>query len=82
VAPRARKSGNKMPQHYRERLAELISLLVRNPVPAEAYDVIKLGGRDDSYRIRIGGIRVSYSVAWERSEVHVYEVEWRGGAYK
>ena len=46
------------------------------------YDVIKLGGKYDTYRIRLGGIRISYVVIWDSNEVHFSEIEWRGGAYK
>ena len=82
VAPRARKSSKKMPAHYKERIIEIIEVLGRNPVPSELYDVTKLSGRYDTYRIRAGSIRISYVVAWNSNEIHISEIEWRGGAYK
>ncbi|MGI0141910.1 MAG: type II toxin-antitoxin system RelE family toxin [Candidatus Micrarchaeales archaeon] len=82
VAPRAVKSSRRMPSHYKKRIAEVIDVLSKNPIPSELYDIKKLGGREDSYRIRIGDIRVSYTVMWNIKEVHVSEIEWRGSAYR
>lgn len=82
VAPKARKSSKKMPTHYKEKIIEITEVLGRNPVPSELHDVTKLSGKYDSYRIRIGSIRVSYVVIWDNKEVHISEIEWRGGAYK
>ncbi len=42
-----------MPIHYRKRAEELIETLKNDAVPAGLYDVKKLQGMDDTYRIRI-----------------------------
>jgi hypothetical protein len=42
------KSSKKMPEHYKKRIIELAEVLSRNPIPAELYDIIKLGGVDES----------------------------------
>lgn len=47
------KAYRKMPEFYRRRIFELGRVLKVKPVPAQEYDVIKLGGTEDSYRIRI-----------------------------
>lgn len=82
IEKRAEKSALKMPSHYRKRIAELIDYLSNDAVPSELYDIRKLEGWEDSYRVRIGGIRISYRVFWDRKEIEVVEIEWRGGAYK
>ncbi|MDE1873735.1 MAG: type II toxin-antitoxin system RelE/ParE family toxin [Candidatus Micrarchaeota archaeon] len=71
-----------MPEHYKRRIQELIIVLESEPVPAKLYDVEKLEGGIDEYRIRIGGIRVIYRVLWEIAQVEVLKIEWRGRAYK
>jgi mRNA-degrading endonuclease RelE of RelBE toxin-antitoxin system len=79
---KAVKSYKKMPEFYRKDIYELGKVLKFNPVPAKQYDITKLGGYDSAYRIRFGGIRVSYQVFWDEKEIHIFEIKWRGGAYK
>jgi mRNA interferase RelE/StbE len=55
---KAGKSYQKMPEFYRRRIFELGQVLKVKPVPAQEYDVSKLAGVDDTYRIRIGDIRI------------------------
>ncbi|RLI23957.1 type II toxin-antitoxin system RelE/ParE family toxin [Candidatus Bathyarchaeota archaeon] len=71
-----------MPEHYRRRILELLLTLRENPVPAEYYDVRKLRGYTDIYRVRIGDIRVIYEILWKEREVDVLLVEWRRRAYR
>jgi len=44
--------------------------------------VKKLAGMKDTYRIRIGDIRVIYEVDWEVKEVRVLVVVQRESAYE
>ena len=49
------------------REAELMALLTalkENPVPVKAYDVSKLEGYENVYRVRLGDILVVYRVVW------------------
>lgn len=82
VDKKAEKSYLKMPEFYRRRVAELGKVLKVKPVPAQEYDVSKLGGFEDTYRIRIGGIRIIYKVEWTAQQIAIIKIEWRGGAYK
>lgn len=82
ASKRVEKSIDKMPDFYKKDIREVIATLAEEPVPATVYDVRKLGGGENSYRIRIGSIRISYTVIREIKEVHIFEIEWRGGAYK
>ena len=54
IAKQAQKGARKLPEHFKRRIIELLLILRENPVPAEYYDVKKLKGLVDSYRIRIG----------------------------
>ncbi|MEM2655434.1 MAG: type II toxin-antitoxin system RelE/ParE family toxin, partial [Candidatus Bathyarchaeia archaeon] len=76
-----RKSIEKLPEHYKRRIIELLLIFRENPVPAEYYDVKKLKGYTDAYRVRIGDIRVIYEILWNLNKVHVLLVEWRERAY-
>ncbi len=79
---KAEKSYRKMPEFYRRRIFELGKVLAVKPVPVRDYDITKLSGMEDTYRVRIGDIRVSYVVFWQAQEIHIFEIKWRGKAYK
>ena len=81
TASRARKTAKKLPENYRRRIVELLLILRENPVPAEYYDVKKLKGCTDTYRARIGDLRVIYEILWDLKRVHVLVVEHRKRAY-
>ncbi len=57
-------------------------VLQNDPVPAVVFDMKKLAGMKDTYRIRIGDIRVIYEVDWEVREVRVLVVAQRESAYE
>lgn len=77
TAPRARKSIKKLPERYRRRIIELLLIFRENPVPAEYYDIEKLKGLTDTYRARIGDIRVIYEIFWDSKRVNVLLIERR-----
>lgn len=81
ASQRARKSVKKLPEHYRRRIAELLLILRENPVPAEYYDIKKLRGYIDTYRARIGDVRVIYEILWDLKRVHVLLIERREKVY-
>jgi mRNA interferase RelE/StbE len=53
-----------------------------NPVPAESFDIVKIKGSSDTFRIRIGDIRIVYQVLWGEGKVRIALIEFRGRAYK
>ncbi len=57
-------------------------MLQNDPIPAAIFDLKKLAGMKDTYRIRIGDIRVVYEVDWETKEVKVLLVAQRESAYE
>jgi mRNA-degrading endonuclease RelE of RelBE toxin-antitoxin system len=81
VASTARKSAKRLPEKYGRRIVEFLLFLRENPVPAEFYDVKKLGGYVDTYRARIGDLRVIYEIVWDVKRVHVLVIEHRERAY-
>ena len=56
-------------------------MLKQNPAPVPEYDVKKLRGLKDIYRLRIGDIRIEYEVDWEAKLISVLLVEFRQRAY-
>ena len=56
--------------------------LSQNPAPVPEYDVKKLAGLRDTYRIRIGEIRIEYRVDWEFERIGILAIEFRVRSYK
>ena len=81
TSQRARKSIKKLPEHYKRRIIELLLIFRENPVPAEYYDIKKLKGYTDTYRARIGDVRVIYEILWDLKKVHVLLIERRERDY-
>lgn len=81
VAQRARRASKRLPEHYKRKVIELLLILRENPVPAEYYDIKKLKGYADIFRIRIGDIRVIYEISWNHRAINVLLIEPRESAY-
>jgi len=81
IAPRARRSLKKLSKGYRRRIFELLFILQENPVPAEYCDIKKLKGHTDTYRARIGAIRVIYEIIWNKKRVHILLIKQTERAY-
>ena len=81
TSQKARKSIKKLPKHYKQRIIELLLIFRENPVPAEYYDIKKIKGYIDTYRARIGDVRVIYEILWDLKRVHVLLIERRERAY-
>ncbi len=47
-------------------------------MPAKRYDVKKLKGYEDTYRVRIGRLRIVYEVNWKKKTIIIHFVGWRG----
>ncbi|MCX6642011.1 MAG: type II toxin-antitoxin system RelE/ParE family toxin [Candidatus Bathyarchaeota archaeon] len=66
----------------RRKLLELFIILRENPIPAEYYDVKKIEGRRDTYRVRLGDMRVIYEVDWSQRRIVIHQFLPRGRVYK
>ena len=58
LSNKASRKIKKIPQQYLARIKELLITLRENPVPATIFDVAKIKGTKDTFRIRIGDIRI------------------------
>lgn len=68
-------------REYRERLTELLTVLKQNPVPFREFDVAKLKGFRDAYRVRLGKLRVIYKVDWSQRVITILVVAERSRAH-
>ena len=65
------KCDNKM----KKRLKQLFEKLKQNPVPAKRYDLRKIAGEEDTYRIRLSSYRAIYCVYWEQRIIRVLKIQ-------
>ena len=56
-------------------------VLQENPVPAEQFDIKKLQGFKDTFRARIGDVRIIYEILWSQQVINVLVIERRETAY-
>ena len=69
----AKKCGTKL----KNRLKRLFERLEQNPVPARDFDLRKIAGAQDTYRIRLSSVRATYSIYWEEKKIRALKIERR-----
>jgi len=77
LSTRARKSLEDSPTEVKGRLESAVSELFHTPYPAGCK---KLKGAPNSYRLRVGGYRILYSIL-SNEEILVFKIAPRGSAY-
>ncbi len=78
---RALKGLKTLDNELRERILETLEILEENPIP-HFLDLRKLRGYEDTYRIRVGKIRIVYSINWEDERIVVHFIGPREKAYR
>ncbi len=78
---RAIKEYNKLDATYQQSVNEVLKALKVDPVPARLFDVKKLKGFRDTFRIRIGKVRIVYIIIWKDKAIIVSRISFREGAY-
>lgn len=78
LSRRARKEFNSLND---EKIRKVLEHLKLDPVPAKFYDIRKLEGSRDSFRIRIGKVRILYTIIWNDKVILVSRIEKRGTVY-
>jgi mRNA interferase RelE/StbE len=71
------KQVQKLDSDARHQVLILLLELKTHPVPAQQYDVTKISGMLNRYRVRIGDIRVIYDVMWNQKTIEVFRIEKR-----
>ena len=74
---RIKKQIEKLEGKNKLRLLDLFLKLKENPVPIEEFNVIKLSGSKNTYRIRIQKIRVIYDVFWKEKRIELLKIDKR-----
>jgi len=73
----AEKAINKCDKKLKRRLKEFFETLKQNPVPAKEYDLKKIAGEEDTYRIRLSRFRTTYTIYWKQKIIRVIKIARR-----
>lgn len=65
---------------YRDKIVVALSSLESNAFPKQ-YDIRKLKGKENTFRIRIGNIRIIYKISWDERIIYIYDVDSRENIY-
>ncbi len=82
IKKKALKFVSKLDKKDKERLRKALLLLKEDPIPIKLLDVAKIKGEKNTYRIRVGKIRVLYEVLWNDKVILIKRVDFRKTAYK
>lgn len=74
---RIRKQIEKLERKSRLKLLDLFLKLKESPVPVDEFNVVKLSGSKNTYRIRIQKIRIIYDVYWKEKKIELLKVDKR-----
>ncbi len=75
------QKGYKTYTEYRTQFQTVLTLLETNSHPFHTFDLAKLKGLPDSYRIRIGKMRIKYRIIAESKTIVVFYIGPRETAY-
>ena len=79
-----RKAGKdllKLPKKMLIRVYDLVKSLETDPVPRKKFDISKLRGRNDAYRVRMGQYRIMYIIDSKNNEIIIQKISTREKAY-
>ena len=65
----------------KSRLVSALRALQQNTFPT-GFDIKKLAGLKDTYRIRVGKWRIIYEIVWEKRIIKVLKIDKRSRVYK
>ena len=79
---RTLKILKRLSQERKNKIKEVITTLKSDPIPFKKFDVAKLKGYNNTYRIRIGDLRIVYEVNWDEKRILIHFIGPREKAYK
>ena len=66
----------------KRQVEDALKILQTKPVPTRIYDVKKMQGVQDTFRIRIGDTRIVYTVMKAQNHIIIHYIGSREKAYK
>ena len=74
---RIKKQIRKLSNTQKRKISSLLVKLKTKPVPIDEYNVMKIRGSDNSYRIRIQTVRIIYDVYWKEKRIDLLKIQKR-----
>ncbi len=60
-----------------DKAKKALLTLKNSPLPIKEYDIKKVEGADDIYRMRISRYRIVYRIDWGKKEINVIKIDKR-----
>ena len=77
---KAEKQIRALPESVKKKIGEIVDVLKNEAIPARRYDVKKIKGRKNIYRIRVGSYRMLYLL--DENRITILLVLHRSKAYE
>jgi mRNA interferase RelE/StbE len=77
----AEKFLSSLDKSRKEKILKALFVLETNPIPFKEFDLKKLKGERDTYRIRIGKIRIVYQIFFKNNKIVVHLIDYREKVY-
>jgi len=78
---KARKQFRNLELSFKQNVSIAVKLLALEPFPSKQYDIKKIQGIKDCYRIRLGRFRLIYNVNTSAKEILIIKIEKRESVY-
>ncbi|WP_096200481.1 type II toxin-antitoxin system RelE family toxin [Bacillus sp. FJAT-45350] len=82
VSNKARKFIQKQDTPTRKRIKNALVHLAEDPYNRKENDIKKMKGYTDTFRLRVGDIRMIYKIEDEKVILYVLNIDFRGDIYK
>jgi mRNA interferase RelE/StbE len=82
IKRKALRNLEKLDKKQKQRVTTIILIMKKDPIPFRKADVCKLRSIENTYRIRIGDLRIVYQVSWNERTALIHYVGARERAYK
>ncbi len=60
-----------------QKAKKALLTLKSSPLPIKEYDIKKVEGTEDTYRLRIGNHRIIYKINWDVKEIYILKISRR-----
>ena len=82
IKRKALKEAGRLPEGVKRQVEETLKVLQTKPIPARTYDIKKMRGVEDTYRIRLGDTRIVYTIKRGQRIIVIHYIGSREKAYK
>lgn len=82
IHPKVIRKISKLPKSHQKKTADLIEILKISPIPYKRFDIKKIRGFDNIFRVRFGDYRLVYEIDKEEKTIFILKLEKREKIYK